>query len=123
MRPPQPVDPIRGGSPPLICNATRCLGWMAWHEPLGEWTLRAAGGFTRTRQLRATPSAIRAFRSRQAAEQIIAFAAAHVIAPMAQVIEGSPEEQALRDLGWASTYQPAAVLVSRLAEFLRRPAC
>ena len=21
-------------------------GWLAWHEPLGEWTLRAAGGFT-----------------------------------------------------------------------------
>jgi hypothetical protein len=21
-------------------------GWLALHEPLGEWTLRAAGGFT-----------------------------------------------------------------------------
>jgi GNAT superfamily N-acetyltransferase len=93
-------------------------GWMAWHEPLGEWTLRAAGGFTgRANSCHAVGDP--GVPIRKAAEQVITFAAAHLIAPMAQVIEGSPEEQALRDLGWASTYQAAAVLVSRLAEFLR----
>ena len=25
-------------------------GWLAWHETLGDWTLRAAGGFTGPRQ-------------------------------------------------------------------------
>jgi N-acetylglutamate synthase len=46
------------------------------------------------------------------------FAAAHDIAPMAQVIEDSPEERALRQMGWVSSDQPTAVLVSRLADFL-----
>ena len=42
---------------------------------------------------------------------------------MAQVIEESPEEHALRGLGWVRSDQPTAVLVSRLAEFLAdRPA-
>ena len=59
----------------------------------------------------------------QAGEQIISFAVAHDIAPLAQVIEGSPEEHALQRLGWVSTDQPTAVLVSRLADFLTvRPA-
>ena len=60
---------------------------------------------------------------RQAAEQIISFAAAYDIAPMAQVIGESPEEHALRGLGWIRTDQPTAVLASRLADFLAdRPA-
>ena len=59
----------------------------------------------------------------QAAKQIIGFAVAHDISPLAQVIEGSPEEHALQRLGWVSTDQPTAVLVSRLADFLAvRPA-
>jgi GNAT superfamily N-acetyltransferase len=42
---------------------------------------------------------------------------------MAQVIDDSAEDRALRDLGWVSTYQPTAVLVCRLADFLLgRPA-
>ena len=55
----------------------------------------------------------------QAGEQIISFAVAHDISPLAQVIEGSPEEHALQRLGWVSTDQPTAVLASRLADFLR----
>ena len=59
----------------------------------------------------------------QAAEQIISFAVAHNISPLAQVIEGSPEDHALQRLGWVSTDQPTAVLASRLADFLEgRPA-
>ena len=112
-----------GGPDPLRISAVdlqrRVLpSWMAWHEPLGEWTLRAAGGFTgRANSCHAVGDP--GVPIRRAAEQIITFAAAHLIAPMAQVIEESPEEQALRDLGWASAYQPAVVLVTRLAEFLR----
>jgi GNAT superfamily N-acetyltransferase len=96
--------------------------WLAWHEPLGEWTLRAGGGFTgRANSCHAvgTPGVSTA----QAVERIIAYAVAHAIRPMAQVIEGSPEEHALEDVGWVATHQPAAVLVCRLADFLlARPA-
>jgi N-acetylglutamate synthase len=92
-------------------------GWLAWHEPLGEWTLRAGGGFTgRANSCHAVGDP--GVSMQQAAEQIIRFATANAIAPMAQVIEGSSEERAIRELGWVSTYQPAAVLVSRLADFL-----
>lgn len=113
-------DPRRISAADLQRHAL--LGWLAWHEPLGEWTLRAGGGFTRRANSchavgdPGTPIW-------QAAEQIISFAAAHDIAPMAQVIEESPEEHALRGLGWVSSDQPTAVLVSRLADFLAdRPA-
>ena len=97
-------------------------GWLAWHEPLGEWTLRTGGGFTR-RANSCHAVGDPGMPIQQAAKQIISFAVAHDIAPLAQVIEGSPEEHALQRLGWVSTDQPTAVLVSRLADFLAvRPA-
>ena len=97
-------------------------GWLAWHEPLGEWTLRTGGGFTR-RANSCHAVGDPGMPIQQAAEQIIGFAVAHDIAPLAQVIEGSPEEHALQRLGWVSTDQPTAVLTSRLADFLEgRPA-
>jgi RimJ/RimL family protein N-acetyltransferase len=113
-------DPRRISAADLQRHAL--LGWLAWHEPLGEWTLRAGGGFTR-RANSCHAVGDPDLPIRQAAEQIIGFAAAHDIAPTAQVIEASPEEHALRGLGWVRSDQPAAVLVSRLAEFLAdRPA-
>ena len=92
-------------------------GWLADSEPLGEWTLRAGGGFTgRANSGHAVgdpgvPAAV-------AARRIIAYAAEHGIPPMAMVISGSPEEQALRALGWVDTYVPSQVLVARLADLL-----
>jgi N-acetylglutamate synthase len=94
-------------------------GWLAWREPLGEWTLRRAGGFTR-RANSCHAVGDPGMSIQQAAEQIIDFAATHHIPPLAQVIEGSPEELALQRLGWVSTDQPTAVLASRLADFLER---
>jgi N-acetylglutamate synthase len=97
-------------------------GWLAWREPLGEWTLRRAGGFTR-RANSCHAVGDPGMSIQQAAEQIIDFAVIHDIPPLAQVIEGSPEERTLRRLGWVSTDQPTAVLTSRLADFLEgRPA-
>jgi N-acetylglutamate synthase len=97
-------------------------GWLAWHEPLGEWTLRRADGFTR-RANSCHAVGDPGMPIQQAAGQIISFAVAHDIPPLAQVIEGSPEEHALQRLGWVSTDQPTAVLTSRLADFLEgRPA-
>jgi N-acetylglutamate synthase len=97
-------------------------GWLAWHEPLGEWTLRAGGGFTgRANSCHAVGDP--GIPVQEAAERITAFALAHDIAPLVQVIEDSSEERALRNLGWVSSHQPADVLVSRLADFLEgRPA-
>ena len=97
-------------------------GWLAWHEPLGEWTLRTAGGFTR-RANSCHAVGDPGMPIQQAAQRIIGFAAAHDIAPLAQLIEGSAEEQALRHLGWVVTDHPTVVLTSRLADFLEgRPA-
>jgi N-acetylglutamate synthase len=91
--------------------------WLAWHQPLGEWTLRAGGGFTgRANSCHAVGNP--GMSSRQAADRIIAFSADRGIPALAQVIEDSPEEDALLDLGWIRTSQPTAVLVSRLADFL-----
>jgi GNAT superfamily N-acetyltransferase len=92
-------------------------GWLAWHESLGEWTLRAGGGFTR-RANSCHAVGNPAISTPEAADRIIAFAAAHDIPALAQVIEDSPEEGGLRELGWVSTYQPTVVLVSRLSDFL-----
>jgi len=92
-------------------------GWLADFEPLGEWTLRAGGGFTgRANSCHAVgdpgvPVAL-------AAERIVAYAARHRIPPMAMAINGSAEEQALRTLGWVDTYVPTQVLVARLADLL-----
>ena len=58
-----------------------------------------------------------------AATRIIVYATRHGIAPMAMVVTGSAEEQALRALGWVDTYVPTQVLVARLADLLgERPA-
>ena len=91
--------------------------WLAWHEPLGEWTLRAGGGFTR-RANSCHAVGDPGMSSRQAADQIIAFSADRGIPALAQVIEDSAEEAALRDLGWIRTSPPIMVMVSRLADFL-----
>ena len=96
-------------------------GWLAWHEPLGEWTLRTGGGFTR-RANSCHAVGDPGMPIQQAAEQIISFAVAHDIAPLAQVIEGSPEEHALQRLGWVSTDQPTAVLVEPPGRLLGGPA-
>jgi N-acetylglutamate synthase len=108
-------DPRRISAADLQRHAL--LGWLGWHEALGEWTLRAAGGFTR-RANSCHAVGDPGMPIRQATEQIISFAVAHDIAPMAQAIEGSTEQQALRGLGWVTTDRPRAVLVSRLADAL-----
>jgi GNAT superfamily N-acetyltransferase len=93
------------------------MGWLAWHEPLGEWTLRAGGGFTgRANSCHAVGNP--GISTKEAADRIVGFAAAHGIPALAQVIEASPEERALLDLGWIGTNQPTVVLVIRLADFL-----
>jgi GNAT superfamily N-acetyltransferase len=97
-------------------------GWLAGSQPLGEWTLRAANGFTgRANSCHAVGDP--GMPVAAAAEQITDYAAAHGIAPMAMVVTGSAEEEGLRGVGWVDTYVPTQVLTARLADVLGdRPA-
>jgi N-acetylglutamate synthase len=112
----------RGGPDPFRTSATELEhialpGWLARHEPLGEWTLRAAGGFTgRANSCLAVGDPGVAYHA--AEQRIRAFSGQHGIPPWAQVVTGSPEEQELAERGWQPTYVPTDVLVARLADFL-----
>ncbi len=112
----------RGGPPPERTSAAELeahalRGWLALHEPLGGWTLRAGGGYTgRANSCLAVGDPGMAVP--EAAERIRAFAALNAIPPRAQVVRGSEPERALRALGWSDTYLPTDVLAVRLADFL-----
>jgi GNAT superfamily N-acetyltransferase len=116
------APPARGGPPPDRVSAVEVerrsvSGWLALAEPLGKWTLRAAGGFTgRANSCHAVGDP--GVPIAAAADRVVGFARQHGIAPMAQVIAGSDEEQALRALGWTDTYVPVHVLASRLTDLL-----
>ena len=112
----------RGGPPSDRVSAVELErrsvpGWLALAEPLGEWTLRAAGGFTgRANSCHAVGDP--GVPIAAAADRVVHFARQHGIAPMAQVITGSSEEEALRTRGWTDTYVPVHVLAARLADLL-----
>lgn len=115
-----------GGPPPERTSAEQLeqhalTGWLALHEPLGEWTLKAGGGFTgRANSCLAVGDP--GLPVAAAADRITAFAERNAIPPRAQVVRGSQPEQALRALGWtdtsATTHVPTDVLAVRLADFL-----
>lgn len=112
----------RGGRDPLRTPADELEqialpGWVAEHEPLGEWTLRAAAGFTgRANSCLAVGDP--GLTVAGAASRIVSFSRGHGIAARAQVVAGSPQEGGLRSLGWQETYVRTDVLVSRLAALL-----
>ena len=116
------APPARGAPPPERVSTVELQrhsvsGWLALAEPLGEWTLRAAGGFTgRANSCHAVGDP--GVPIAAAADRVVEFARRHGIAPMAQVVTGSTEEQALRSLGWIDTYVPVHVLATRLADLL-----
>lgn len=112
-------DPLRIPAEELEHAAAR--GWLAYAERLGAWWLRAGGGFTgRANSCLAVGDP--GLPLDQAAGRVLAFAAEHDIEPRVQVIDGSPQEAAFRDLGWTDTYLPTDVMVHRLSELGTRPA-
>ncbi|GAA0215057.1 GNAT family N-acetyltransferase [Saccharothrix mutabilis subsp. mutabilis] len=101
----------------------RCAdAWPALvDEPLGQWRLRAADGFT-GRANSALTTGDPGVPVPAALERVITFAAAHAIKPAAHVVVGSASESAVAGAGWrvdhdhpggASSY----VLTGALSEF------
>jgi ribosomal protein S18 acetylase RimI-like enzyme len=116
------APPAAGGPDPRRISAIELErialpGWLALHEPLGEWTLRAAGGFT-GRANSCLACGDPGMPVEQAAARIVDYAHEHGIAPMALVVTGSAEDAALRRLGWHDTYVPAEALAVRLTDLL-----
>ena len=111
-----------GGPPPERTGADELEhlavpGWLALAEPLGEWTLRAGGGFTgRANSAHAVGDP--GVPVEEAARAVVAHAAAHGIDPLASVVDGGEPEAALRALGWVDAYVPTDVLAVRLADLL-----
>lgn len=111
-------DPLRTPADELERHTLR--GWLAASEPLGEWTLRAGGGFSgRANACHAVGDP--GLPVAAAADRIIAYAAAHDIPPWATAVDGSEPDHALRALGWTDTYEATDVLVTRLTTLLDPP--
>ena len=111
-----------GGPDPLRTTAEELEryalpGWLGFSEPLGEWTLRAARGFT-SRANSCLAVGDPGMPVAGAAAQIVAFSSAHGIPPRAEVIAGSQTEAELRALGWLDAPPETDVLVCRLSDLL-----
>lgn len=108
-------DPLRTAAEELERYALP--GWLGFSEPIGEWTLRAARGFTwRANSCLAVGDP--GMPVAGAAAEIVAFNSAHGIPPRAQVIAGSQTEAELRALGWLDAHRDTDVLVCRLSDLL-----
>ena len=108
-------DPLRVPAEDLERHALP--GWLADSQPLGEWTLRAGGGFTgRANSCLAVGDPGRGVR--EAAAAIGSWSLAHGIRSAAQVVVGSEPDLALSGIGWRETYVATDVLVARLGAFL-----
>jgi len=108
-------DPSR--TSPADLDRTGVEAWAVELEPLGDWTLRAAAGFTgRANSCLAVGDP--GLPVDRAAAAVEAYAAEHGIAPLAQVVTGSAEDAALRASGWRETYVATDVLAARLADLL-----
>jgi GNAT superfamily N-acetyltransferase len=90
---------------------------VALSQPLGEWTLRAGGGFT-GRANSALAVGDPGVPLAEAAARVIAYAGEHGIDPWAQVVVGSAADVGLVELGWTPAYVTTDVLVCRLTTLL-----
>jgi GNAT superfamily N-acetyltransferase len=111
-----------GGPNPLRTTAEELEGyalpgWLEMSELLGEWTLRAAHGFT-ARANSCLAVGDPGMPIATAAAQIVTFSGSHGIAPKAQVVAGSHIEAELRAFGWVDASEQTDVLVCRLSDML-----
>jgi len=122
--PPRPSTRLRvpAGKAERIANA----GWPAVHaEPLGDWLLRASGGFSaRANSVMATGDPGRPFE--EALTRVLEFYAAHRLPAWAQVVVGSDTQRRFEEHRWQlarpgeadSEFQLASV--ARAARAVRR---
>ena len=109
--------PAPSRTPPDALEHLAVEAWAVDLEPLGDWRLRSASGFTgRANSCLAVGDP--GLPVARAAARVEAYAAAHGIAPLAQVVTGSDEDAALQELGWRETYVATDVLAVRLADLL-----
>jgi GNAT superfamily N-acetyltransferase len=103
----------------LICSR----GWQPPDtERLGDWTLRAAGGFT-GRANSALVVGDPGVPLDDALQEVVAFYTARGLPPQAQVVVDSPDDAALAQRGWVSARsgQVAAIVqVASVAMAVRR---
>lgn len=113
------VPPARGGRAPQHWRSDEleraaAPGWIADHEPLGDWLLRSGNGFTgRANSCLAVGDPGLPYD--RATKIIIGFYAGLGLKPQAQVVAGGPVEGALRDLGWVDSYVRTTVMTQTLA--------
>lgn len=107
-------DPLR--EPAGILQRLSEDGWVADSEPLGEWVLRWADGWTR-RANSCLAVGDPGLDLPTAAATVVDHANAHGIRPRALVIDDSPEHRGLLALGWTSEVS-TLVLVQRLVDRL-----
>ena len=122
--PPRPSPRMRIAAEDLcrLSNAS----WPAVHtRPLGDWLLRASGGFSaRASSVMATGDPGVPFD--EALRVVTGFSAAHGQAPWAQVVVGSPSEERFRRAGWVPARPGEAdtelqlAAVARAARAVRR---
>lgn len=118
------AGPVGAGELERVC----ARGWRApVEESLGEWSLRAGGGFT-GRANSALVVGDPGMPVGDALTAVAAFYAAHGLPPLAQAVVGSPELAALEQHGWVPARPhegDAIVQVASVARALRtgpRPA-
>jgi GNAT superfamily N-acetyltransferase len=123
----KPVPPhasVRHRVPAADLQRICARGWQAPRtQSLGDWLLRAAGGFT-GRANSALVSGDPGVPVDAALRDVMAFYAANRLPPLAQVIVDSPEDALLADRGWESARAgraAAVVQVASVAIARRRP--
>jgi N-acetylglutamate synthase len=98
--PPRPSPRMRV-SPEQACRMSNA-SWPAVHtEPLGDWLLRASGGFSaRANSVMAVGDPGMPFQA--AVDAVLGFYAAHDLPAWAQVVVGSDPSRELAAAGWVS---------------------
>ncbi len=116
------VPPARGGADPrrtTPADLQRLIlpAWADRTEPLGEWTLRRADGFTR-RANSGLAVGDPGLPIDRAAAAVIEYYLGHGLSPVVQVIADDPVDRGLADLGWTTGGPDTDLLVSRLADLI-----
>lgn len=113
------VPPARGGPDPMRLGAEQLQriivpAWLDRHQSCGDWTLRAADGFTR-RANSCLAVGDPGLPWDDAAERVIDFYRGQGLDPLVQVIADDPAEHALLARGWQTGGPDTDLLVTRLS--------